>query len=93
MNVIISFETKPECSKEFHSIMLDTQKNLPKVEGCRAVSVYQEEDGTHRYTLIETWQSKESHQNHVSSMIQSGTWDDILKMLSQPPVSAYFTEL
>ena len=93
MNVIISFEAKPECSEEFQTVMHETRAGLPKVEGCRSVSIYREEGNTLRYTIVETWQSQEDHQAHVASMIQSGTWDGILKMLSKPPVSAYFTML
>ncbi len=93
MNFIVSFDVKPECAEEFQSVMLDTQISLPNVEGCHSVSIYREEGSTLRYTLVEAWKSKEDHQAHVSSMVQSGTWDSILKMLSQPPVGAYCTVL
>jgi len=90
MNVIITFEVKEEKLSSFMEIMNDVKKNLPEVEGCNNVTVYNDTENSHIFTLVESWNSKDSHKKHIDAVVASGAWDSISQHLQGDPVSSYF---
>lgn len=90
MNVIITFEVKEEKLDSFKGIMSDVKSSLPQVEGCQSVAVYHDLANSSVFTLVEAWDSREAHQRHIESVVQSGDWDFIAAHLKQDPVSSYF---
>ena len=92
VNVIITFVAKKEKIEEFNIIM-NSVTDLPKIEGCRAVAVFRSSTDESKFTLIETWESKEKHQAHLNKLTTDGTWDMIASQLSNEPESDYFFEI
>ncbi len=93
INLIIAFETKPELSTQFHALLKQAKKDLSSVEGCNQVRFYAATEDSHLFTLIENWDSKQAHQNHISHVIASGAWAAIAAHLSKEPVSHYYQEI
>ncbi len=93
VSVIITFVAKKEKIDEFNTIMNSVKTDLPKVNGCRAVAVFRSSTDESKFTLVETWESKELHQDHLDKLTTDGTWDMIASQLSNEPESDYFFEI
>lgn len=93
INVIVSFEIKSEKITEFTKILISVKTDLPKVEGCISVDVFKSSSAENRFTLVETWQSKEFHQTHLNRLSNDGTWDMIASHLSKDPESDYYIQM
>ena len=93
INVIVTFNVKKENVSEFSKIVSNVKKELPKVAGCNSVKIYNDINAPLIFTFIENWSSKELHKAHVSSLIESGSWADILEHLQKKPTSSYYLEL
>lgn len=95
MNVklIITFKIKKEKLVSFMEIIKDVKENLPQVEGCKGVKVFQVHDNKHMVTLVETWESIEAHKKHIEYVVSSGTWEKIASHLEEDPSSKYYHEI
>jgi len=92
-NVIVSFEVKTEKLAEFTKILNSVKTDLPKVKGCISVNIFKNSSVANKFTLVETWETKELHQTHSDKLAKDGTWDTIASHLSKDPESGYFTQL
>jgi len=93
VNVIVSFEAKKEKIDEFNKIMSSVKTDLPKVNGCISVNIFNSSTNEYKFTLVETWESKELHQTHIDKLLKDGTWDMIASHLSKDPKSDYFIKV
>lgn len=93
INVIINFEVKKESTAEFLELLSGVKHNLPNVEGCEGVSVFQNITSHNRFTLVERWENKMLHIANLDALLSDGTWDTIASHLTKEPESDYFTEL
>ena len=91
--VIVSFESKEDKVNDFVKILEGVKTELPKVNGCIGVNVFHSASMTNKFTLVETWESKELHQANLDNLSKDGTWDTIASHLSKDPSSDYFTQL
>lgn len=89
-NVIVRFEVKTEKVAEFTKILDSVKTDLPKINGCISVNIFKSSSVTNKFTLVETWETKESHQTHIGNLSKDGTWDMIASNLSKDPESDYF---
>lgn len=93
VSVVVQFQALAENLPAFQTIMETVRVDLPKVPGCGGVSVLQDADNPCRFTLIETWQSRDRHSAHIESLVADGTWASIASHLDGPPSSGYFNAL
>lgn len=93
IKVIITFETKADASSQFSALLEQLKQDLPKVNGCRAVSVFAASDNPCLFTLLEEWDSALMHKMHIEQVISSGAWERIAVYLAKDPVSHYYSEL
>lgn len=91
INVIITFEAKPECAGDLAALLTQARQNLPAVPGCRAARLFATIDG-HTFTMVEDWDNAGAHRAHLDAVVASGVWDMIAALLAQPPVSRYYAE-
>jgi quinol monooxygenase YgiN len=92
-NVIITFKTKPEKLAEFKEILKSVKSDLPTVSGCKGVQIFRSTKNSNTFTLVESWDSEESHKKHIKGVIESGTWETITSHLECDPDSSYYTEI
>lgn len=90
VTLIIHFEVKKDKQAEFSNIMNAVKNDLPSVNGCINVGVFKNLTKPQNYTIVETWGSKERHEQHVSGLIKSGAWGEISVLLEKEPLSDYF---
>ena len=93
INLIISFKIRPEKLESFTDLMKSVKATLPSVPGCQSVKVYRSPNDPLLFTLVEAWDSKETHAKHIKGLKDSGQWDAIVQHFSADPVSNYYEEL
>ncbi|CAN7235706.1 antibiotic biosynthesis monooxygenase [Variovorax paradoxus] len=93
INVIITFEAKPERASAFAELMQQVKLSLPSADGCRGVRLFGHADSDSVFTLVESWESRSHHQAHIAGVVSSGAWDAIAAELAREPVSCYCDEL
>lgn len=91
--VIVSFESKEDKISDFTEILESIKIELPKVNGCIGVNIFQSSSMANKFTLVETWENKELHQANLDILSKNGTWDTIASHLSKDPSSDYFNQL
>ncbi len=90
VSFIIKFNVKTDKKVSFNNIMNDVKSELPKTKGCIGVVIYQGVENKESYTLVETWESKKLHEDHVEGLISSGVWETIAGHLVEDPTGEYF---
>jgi len=90
VNVVVHFKTQVAKQAAFQAIMEAVKTDLPQVPGCLAVSVMQSIEDPCRFTLVETWADRNSHQAHIERLTADGTWAGIESHLEDQPGSGYF---
>lgn len=93
ISYIISFEVKQEQVPEFVEIMNSVKTDLPEVMGCNGVNIFNDIEYPHKYTLVESWNEKGSHEKHLKNLVDSGIWDTISTLLDAEPIGNYFDEV
>jgi quinol monooxygenase YgiN len=89
INVIITFEAKPERASAFAELMSQVKQSLPSANGCRGVQLFGRSDNACVFTLVESWESQGHHQAHVAGAVASGAWSALEAQLACAPVSSY----
>ena len=90
IQLIITFHIKKEKVQSFMKIVNDVKKNLPKVDGCKGVKIFQANDDKQIITFIETWENIEKHKKHIEHVVDSGDWEYISSHLIGEPKSQYY---
>jgi len=90
IQLIITFHIKKEKLQSFMKIVNDVKKNLPKVDGCKGVEIFQANDDKQIITFIETWENIEKHKKHIEHVVDSGDWEYISSHLIADPKSQYY---
>ena len=90
---IITFKTTVSAAAAFRTLLDGVARDLPAVPGCHGVEIFRATDDDCTFTLIERWESIESHKAHISRLVESGAWNGIAAHLAQAPQSQYFHRL
>lgn len=93
VNVVVNFKVRPARLDSFMDLMKTVKAGLPQVPGCKSVKIYQDANDPLAFTLVEAWDSKDTHARHVKGLQDSGQWAAIAEHLAAEPVSSYFQEL
>ncbi|MFT3895936.1 MAG: antibiotic biosynthesis monooxygenase [Anaerolineales bacterium] len=82
-------QAKPESIEELRKFWLSIMPGIKATKGCEFVTLYQSQEDPTRFTMIEIWDSVESHKAAVMDISP----DDIAKvrtMLASAPSGSYF---
>ncbi len=90
ISLLIQFQVKPEKQVSFTALLETLKTELPNVNGCTGVVIYQNITASCHYTLTETWESLAQHKQHIDTIIATGVWDNMQEHLSQSPTSQYY---
>lgn len=94
VTLVINFHVKPEHLGALTDILEGAKRDLPdNGEGCSAVRVLQDVHDVHRFKLMETWDSVESHQTHFEMINASGDWQGIVAMMQVEPKREYYKDI
>ena len=90
--VIVNFEAQKRKLDSFAEIMNGVKTDLATVNGCIDVNIFQNAIDARKFTLVETWESKELHQANLELLASNGTWEIIASHLTREPQSDYFIQ-
>lgn len=61
-------QAKPDSVKELRNFLLSIMPMIRSSPGCESVMLYQSQEDPTKFTMIETWDSIESHQASVKNI-------------------------
>jgi quinol monooxygenase YgiN len=80
---------KPELIEELRDFLISIMPLIKSSQGCESVQLYQNQDDPAKFTMIEVWDSVESHQASVKN-IPTELLAKIRPLLGSPPSGSYF---
>jgi quinol monooxygenase YgiN len=80
---------KPELAEALRDFLISIMPLIRSSEGCEAVTLYQSHEDPTRFTMIEVWDSIESHQASVKN-IPPEMLAEIRPLLASAPSGDYF---
>jgi quinol monooxygenase YgiN len=86
---ISEFQAQSESTKALHDFLLSIMPIIKSSRGCESVTLYQSHDDPTKFTMIEVWDSIESHQASVKN-IPPEKLTEIRPLLASAPSGGYF---
>lgn len=83
---------KPERVESLRDFLFSIMPTIKSSQGCESVMLYQSDDEPTKFTMVEVWDSVESHQASVKN-IPSEMLADIRPLLASAPSGGYFSLL
>jgi len=81
-------QAKPETVEALRDFLISIMPGIRSSQGCESVTLYQSEDDPTKFTIIELWESIESHQASVKN-IPSEKLAEIRPLLAATPSGRY----
>ena len=82
-------QARPETTEALRDFLLSISPLIKASEGCQSVTLYQSHDDPTKFTMIEVWDSIESHQASVKN-IPPELLAQIRPLLASAPRGGYF---
>lgn len=82
-------QASPETTGALRDFLLSIMPLIKSSQGCESVTLYQSHDEPTKFTIIEVWDSVESHQASVKN-IPPELLTQIRPLLASPPKGGYF---
>jgi len=82
-------QAKPELTADLRDFLISILPIIKSSEGCESVQLYQSQDDTTKFIVIEVWDSVESHQASVKN-IPSEKLSEIGSLLAASPSGNYY---
>ena len=82
-------QAKPETTESLRDFLLSIMPIIKSSEGCESVTLYQSHDDPTKFTMLEVWDSIESHQASVKN-IPPEMLAQIRPLLASAPSGGYF---
>ena len=83
------FEAKPTSTEALRDFLLSIIPIIKSSEGCESVTLYQSQADPTKFTMIEVWDSVESHQASVKN-IPPEMLTEIRPLLASAPSGSYY---
>jgi heme oxygenase (mycobilin-producing) len=83
------FQAKPETTESLRNFLLSIMPIIKSSQGCESVTLYQSQADPTQYTMLEVWDSLESHQASVKN-IPPEMLTEIRPLLASAPSGGYF---
>lgn len=83
------FQAKPETIDALRNFLRSIMPLIKSAQGCETVTLYQAHDDPVKFTMIEVWNSVESHQASVKN-IPPEMLAEIRPLLAAAPSGGYF---
>ncbi len=82
-------QAKPETTEALRDFLISIMPLIKSSQGCESVTLYQSHDDPTKFTMIEVWDSIESHQGSVKN-IPPEMLGEIRPLLASAPSGGYF---
>ena len=81
-------QAKPETTEALRDFLISIMPGIKSSQGCQSVQLYQNQDDPTKFTMIEIWDSVESHQASVKN-ISPEMLAEIRPLLASAPSGRY----
>jgi len=85
-------QAKPETTAALRDFLISIMPGIKSSPGCEAVTLYQSQDDPTKFTMIEIWESIESHQASVKN-IPPEKLTEIRPLLASAPSGGYYNRV
>ena len=85
-------QAKPELTEELRNFLLSIIPIIKSSQGCESVTLYQSNDDPTKFTMIEVWDSVESHRASVKN-IPPEKLTEIRPLLAITPSGGYYNKV
>lgn len=85
-------QAKPELTEALHNFLLSIIPIIKSSQGCESVMLYQSNDDPTKFTMIEVWDSVESHRASVKN-IPPEKLTEIRPLLAITPSGGYYNKV
>lgn len=82
-------QAKPETTEALRDFLLSIMPLIKSSQGCESVTLYQSQADSTKFTMIEVWDSLESHQASVKN-IPPEMLGEIRPLLASAPSGSYY---
>ena len=82
-------QAKPELTEALRDFLISIMPLIKSSQGCESVTFYQSHDDPTKFTMIEVWDSIESHQGSVKN-IPPEMLGEIRPLLASAPSGSYY---
>ena len=82
-------QAKPDTTQDLRDFLRSIMPGIKSSQGCESVTLYQSQDDPTKFTMIEIWDSIESHQASVKN-IPPDMIAEIRPLLASPPSGRYY---
>ena len=86
------FQAKPETTETLRDFLMSIMPLIKFSQGCESVTLYQSHDNPTKFTMIEVWDSIESHGASVKN-IPPKMLTEIRLLLDSAPSGGYFSQV
>jgi len=84
------FQAKPESTVTLRDFLLSIMPLIKTSQGCESVTLYQSQTDSTKFTMIEVWDSVESHQASVKN-IPPEMLGEVRPLLASAPSGGYYS--
>ena len=85
-------QAKPKSTEALRDFLISIMPGIKSSQGCESVTLYQSQDDPTKLTMIEVWNSIESHRASVKN-IPPEMLVEIRPLLASPPSGSYYDVL
>lgn len=82
-------QAKPETIEALHDFLISIMPGIKSAQGCESVTLYQSQEDPTKFTMIEIWDSIQSHQASVKN-IPPDMLAEIRPLLASAPGGSYY---
>jgi quinol monooxygenase YgiN len=82
-------QAKPETSEALRDFLISIMPGIKSSQGCESITLYQSQDDPTKFTMLEVWDSVESHQASVKN-IPPEMLAEIRPLLASAPSGSYY---
>jgi len=82
-------QAKPKTTEALREFLISIMPGIKSSRGCESITLYQSQDDPAKFTMIEIWDSIESHQASVKN-ISPEMLAEIRLLLASAPSGSYY---
>lgn len=88
--VIFNISAKDESLEDLKKYLKEILPDTRSFEGCEGVQLYENKETTTKLTLHAKWTSEEAQKKYIAWRMETGDFDKLSSMLSEPPSMQYY---
>ena len=91
--ILAELQVKPEAVDEMISYLKTILPDTRVYEGIQSIEVQQNQEDSSNLVLVEKWDSRQHYEKYLGWRTETGVFDKLGSMLSQPPSIRYYDQV